>query len=138
MHSGPVIGVDATIYAGSNDGNLYAINPDGTEKWRYQASRLDNGSAAVGKDGVVYIGSGDNHFYAIDANGTLKWRFLIEIRDDFDSSTAIAEDGTIYFTSTDGYLYALHSNSGGLAASAWPKLSGDSRSTGRVSQPSQQ
>ena len=33
--SGPAIGPDGTIYVGSNDFNLYAVNPDGTVKWTF-------------------------------------------------------------------------------------------------------
>ena len=35
VYSNPAIGGDGTIYVGSCDHKLYAINPDGTEKWRY-------------------------------------------------------------------------------------------------------
>jgi outer membrane protein assembly factor BamB len=35
VYSSPAIGTDGTIYVGSNDNNLYAINPDGTYKWHF-------------------------------------------------------------------------------------------------------
>jgi hypothetical protein len=34
VHSSPAIAADGTIYVGSDNGKLYAINPDGTEKWK--------------------------------------------------------------------------------------------------------
>ena len=35
IFSSPAIGLDGTIYVGSYDINLYAINPDGSLKWKY-------------------------------------------------------------------------------------------------------
>jgi len=35
IYSSPAIGSDGTIYVGSYDSNLYAINPDGSLKWKY-------------------------------------------------------------------------------------------------------
>lgn len=35
VYSSPAIGTDGTIYVGSGDGKLYAINPDGTKKWEF-------------------------------------------------------------------------------------------------------
>ena len=34
--SSPAVGSDGTVYVGSDDGYLYAINPAGTLKWSYQ------------------------------------------------------------------------------------------------------
>ena len=36
VYSSPAIGVNGTIYVGSDDCYLYAINPDGTLKWKFQ------------------------------------------------------------------------------------------------------
>ncbi len=33
IYSSPAVGPDGTIYVGSRDFSLYAINPDGTLKW---------------------------------------------------------------------------------------------------------
>jgi outer membrane protein assembly factor BamB len=29
------VAADGTIYVGSEDNNLYAINPDGSQKWKF-------------------------------------------------------------------------------------------------------
>jgi outer membrane protein assembly factor BamB len=57
--SSPAIGDDGTIYFGSADTNLYAINPDGTRKWAFAAIDLINSSPAIGADGSIYFGAGD-------------------------------------------------------------------------------
>ena len=35
INSSPAIGADGTIYVGSMDNYLYAINPDGTQQWAF-------------------------------------------------------------------------------------------------------
>ena len=35
IYSSPALGADGTIYVGSEDDNLYAINPDGTQQWAF-------------------------------------------------------------------------------------------------------
>jgi hypothetical protein len=60
-----VIGSEGTIYFGSNDNNLYAIYPNGTEKWHFTTANIVVYSPAIGRDGTIYISSFDNYLYAI-------------------------------------------------------------------------
>ena len=87
---------------------LYAINPNGTLRWKFQIGKdiwkHVNSLPAIGSDGTIYIGSGDNNLYAIYPNGTLKWKF--EINDNI-MSPVIGSDGTIYVGSNDNFLYAI-------------------------------
>lgn len=68
----PAIGPDGTIYFGSGNNLLYAINPDGTKKWTFPVvfdsdNTRGHSSPTVGDDGVVYIGSSqDNNLYAVN------------------------------------------------------------------------
>src|SRR6185369_11020223 len=62
--SSPAIASDGTIYIGSNDQRLYAINPDGTKKWAFQTGGKLQSSPAIASDGKIYIGSLDNKLYA--------------------------------------------------------------------------
>lgn len=102
----PVIASDGTIYCkGAYNilDHLYAINPNGTEKWKYKTGGLIWGSSpAIGEDGTIYIGAWDYYLYAINHDGTLKWKFNANYAD-ISSSPAIADDGTIYF----GTLWSL-------------------------------
>ncbi len=61
----PAIGLDGTVYVGSDDHNLYAIKPDGSLKWKYATGSGVESSPAIGSDGTVYVGSYDNNLYAI-------------------------------------------------------------------------
>jgi len=69
------VGSDSTVYVGSMDQSLYALNPDGSLKWNYQTNHSISSSPAVGKDGTVYVGSWDNKVYALNPDGSLKWKY---------------------------------------------------------------
>jgi outer membrane protein assembly factor BamB len=64
-------GADNTIYVGSDDNSLYAINPNGTLKWSYQTGDNVFSSPAIGADGTIYVGSKDYYLYAIQGLGPL-------------------------------------------------------------------
>jgi len=126
----PADSTDDTIYVGSNDGRVYAINPDGSSKglnWPFDT--LTGGplmsSPAIDltgglHNGTIYIGAGtqgtddDGKLIAINPDGTQKWVFLAEGLgdDDMDSSPAVGSDGTIYIGSDDGNLYAVNPGDG--------------------------
>ena len=103
IESSPAVSADGTIYVGSKDKNLYAINPDGTEKWTYWgASGVMDSSPAIGLDGTIYSANG--FLYAINPDGTNKWVFMTPAGP--TSSPTISPDGTIYVNG--GNLYAIN------------------------------
>ena len=106
--SSPAIGTDGTIYAGSNDKKLYAINPDGSQKWAFTTGGGVT-SPAIGTDGTIYAGSGDK-LYAINPNGSQKWVFATG--GNSGSSPAVGVDGTVYFGAYNNVLYAINSAGG--------------------------
>ena len=61
VDSSPALGMDGTVYVGSFDSNLYAINPDGAMKWAFPTGASIWSSPAIGKDGTIYVGSDDNN-----------------------------------------------------------------------------
>lgn len=106
----PTKGGDGTIYIGSNGpvgvGYLFAINPNGSEKWRFDFPCCNPVSRpAIGSDGTIYIGNDDNYLYAINPDGTQKWRF--RAGGDVRSEPLVGNDGAIYFGSQDTFLYAV-------------------------------
>ncbi len=95
------------------DNYLYAINPNGTIKWKvpinvYSDENYTYASPVVGPDGTIYVGDFDNYLNAISPDGKIKWRY--KTGEWVRSTAVIGKDGTIYFGSSDGYLYALDSN----------------------------
>lgn len=64
--SSPMVDADGTIYIGSSTTNknisssLYAIHPDGTQKWRYEigiGTNIPYISPALARDGNILIGN---------------------------------------------------------------------------------
>lgn len=113
IESSPAIGSDGTIYIGSHDSKLYAINPDGTEKWHFIAGdpvynevwdvwKGILSSPAIGSDGAIYITSLSDKLYAVNPDGTEKWSVPIDVTVDSWSSPTIGLDGTIYVGSSRG------------------------------------
>jgi len=75
VSSSPAIGSDGTVYVGSQDNKLYAINGQtGVKLWEFKTGRDVNSSPAIGSDGTVYVGSWDTKLYAIktDSKGPAK------------------------------------------------------------------
>ena len=75
MPSSPAIGSDGTVYVGSYDYKLYAINgKTGDKLWEFETRYRVFSSPAIGSDGTVYGGSEDNKLYAIktDSKGLAK------------------------------------------------------------------
>jgi outer membrane protein assembly factor BamB len=107
IYSSPTV-VDGTVYVGSNDNYLYAVDVDGgEEEWRFNAGGLAISPTVV--DGTVYAGSDDYNLYAVDAgSGEEEWRF--EARDIVGPPTVV--DGTVYVGSDDDNLYAVDAGSG--------------------------
>jgi hypothetical protein len=116
LNSSPAVNpADGTIYVGSDNFNVYAINPNGTEKWRFTTGADVESSPFVAIDPIddiptVYIGSDDDKVYALNAEtGAKKWEFLTG-GPNVVSSPVVDLDGTIYIGSEDGKVYAINPN----------------------------
>lgn len=121
IYSSPAIGVDGTIYVGSSDGYLYALDPNALDneeriKWSFDTWGSVYSSPAIGADGTVYVGSISGTLYALDPNADdenrEKWSFetATNIWTTIISSPLIGADDTIYIGSSNGKLYALDPN----------------------------
>ena len=104
-YSTPAIDDNGIIYVGTGmylwttSGSLYAINPDGTLKWKYDLNNNAT-SPVIGEDGTIYIMDRKNVLYALDQGGILKWRYNAWDNDDFaevgQRTVAIGYDNTLY------------------------------------------
>jgi len=106
VYSSPSTGPDSTIYVGSYDGKLYAINPDGTFKWSYVIGSAIDSSPAIDVNGNIYVGCADSKLYAMNSDGSQKWTYATG--GSIESSPGIGPDGTIYVGSSDDRLYAIN------------------------------
>ena len=105
VFSSPAIDADGTIYIGSANGRLYALNPTGAVKWTFQTGAEIQSSPAIGRDGTIYFGSADSKVYALGSDGSEKWEFATG--NSILCSPTLGADGTIYIGSRDGRFYAL-------------------------------
>jgi outer membrane protein assembly factor BamB len=64
VSSSPVIDKYGVIYVGTVSGWFYAINPNGTLKWRYEMLDEIFTSAAIDENGTIYIGAHTTSFSA--------------------------------------------------------------------------
>jgi outer membrane protein assembly factor BamB len=112
VYSAASIGSDGTIYVGAKDDFLHAINPDGTQKWKFAiGGDAIYSTPAIANNGTIYIGSDADKLFAVNPDGTQKWVFTtagFNIR----STPSIASNGTVYIASDDDKLYALNPTDG--------------------------
>jgi len=104
--SSPIVGPDDTVYVGSETG-VYAINPYGTQQWKFATGRQVISSPAIDPDGIVYFGCLDFNLYALYPDGSEKWRK--STGGEIHSSPMITSDGLIVTGSSDGSVYAYSS-----------------------------
>jgi len=119
--SSPAIAVDGTVYVGSGDKKVYALDgKTGAKQWEYITGGPVATSPAIGMDGTVYIGSDDKKVYALNGKTGVKlWELMTG--GPVTSSPAIGSDGTVYVGSWDKKLYAINPKSG---AKKWEYIAG--------------
>lgn len=74
----PAVGIDGTLFIPSTNGFVYAVNPDGSEKWSAMHGSWTATAIAIGEDGTVFLAAEDGFEGVLIAynpdNGTEKWR----------------------------------------------------------------
>ncbi len=116
--SAPTVGGDGSVYFGSTDNSMYAVNSSGNRKWSFATvSSIDVSSAALAGDGTLYVGTGfsvNGALHALTPTGTQKWAHYFGASLPAANSPAVAADGTIYIKPSDGFLYALQPATGAM------------------------
>lgn len=107
--SSPAIGPDGTIYFGADDGSVYALNPNGTLKWRVNPE--DNNSKvyspAVDDRGHVLVSVDKGILFALrQSDGSVDWKVTHDA--DIKSSPGIGPDGSIYVGTENGAVIDLY------------------------------
>jgi outer membrane protein assembly factor BamB len=113
MAGAPAIGPDGSVYIGSNDGYVYALNDGISIKWTFKTNN-GMGMPAIGPDGWIYVGGLNGYLYCLDpATGQESWK--IYLHNPIEATPAIGQDGTIYAgttapdSATDDTVYAVSS-----------------------------
>ncbi|MBN1818199.1 MAG: PQQ-binding-like beta-propeller repeat protein [Sedimentisphaerales bacterium] len=113
---GATIGPDGTVYAGWGSA-LYAVNPDGSQKWQYDTDGFLAGCAAVSDAGRAFFGSADGHVYAVNPDGSHAWDFDVPgpVGGSVILSPSLGLDGSVYAGGLyNAILYALDPNDGSI------------------------
>jgi len=120
VYSSPNI-MEKTVYVGSCDSNLYALDLEtGNLLWKFR-TRGEIRSAVAIHDKRLYLLSGDGLVYCLQKeNGKLLWTFRTKGEKkyplfsfaDYYYSTPVYENGMIYFGSGDQNIYALNASTG--------------------------
>jgi outer membrane protein assembly factor BamB len=111
----PTIASDDLIYIGANNSNLYAIRPDGSLAWLYEAERelagIWAGPVLSADSSMLYFGANKGGIYALNrADGALRWRF--DVYGSIYGSPALDSGGTLYTGSSVGHVYAIDTGNG--------------------------
>ena len=102
--SSPAIAADGTVYFSSTDGNFYALNPDGKERWRLHTGGATESSPVLDEKGNIYLAvNGVN--VSISPDGKKRWDKVFPIL--IDASPAVAASGLIYFAAPWRNLQAV-------------------------------
>ena len=124
------VGSSGTIYAGSTNNKVYAINPDdGSVLWQIDTGASVRYTPVVGSEDILYVGSGRT-IHALDAlRGAFLWKY--SKNRPVNSQPTLTAEGILLVTLQNDF-YAIHTGSEGLADSAWPTFWRDSQRTGRA------
>jgi outer membrane protein assembly factor BamB len=126
VESSPAVAVDPidgnlTVYIGSDDDNVYALDAaTGSKKWEFRTGGPNVvSSPIVDLDGTVYAGSEDGNLYALkpaarlaDPNGfgglnALEGEWAFATGGQVRSSPAIGGDGFVFIGSNDTNFYTI-------------------------------
>jgi outer membrane protein assembly factor BamB len=120
--SSPTVGPDGTVYLGANNSNFYAFNPDGTQKWKFEAEPEIAGiwtSGVLSADGrTIYFGANKGGMYALrTSDGSKVWEAPL-FGGSIYASPALDRNGTLYVGTTTGHVFALDSSTGNIVSVA--------------------
>lgn len=140
-------GPDNTIYVASGNGNLCAVDHEGTIKWNYKTDGSFNGRPAFDNEGNIYVtgknSSGTFSLHVLDREGKKKWGcdieeklsssikvFPIFAEKNIDSHVKVTPSGTVLISTARGNVIALKENN--IKNMIKEKLSGDDKNQGNV------
>lgn len=103
IHTAPAVGRDGTVYFATDAGELVAMQPDGSLRWKVMAGAPSQTSPAVGEDGTIYFGAEGKGFRALNPDGSQRWSLGLSVQ----AAPAFGTNGFVYVTTTTGPIHAL-------------------------------
>ena len=108
---GALVAPDGTIYQcvrNATINNVYAINPNGTQKWAVKLDAAIGAFPALSVDGILYCLTNKSTLYALDASsGAIKWQQSLDGAT--GSAVAIDKAGNVY-AGTSAAIYSFKPN----------------------------
>ncbi len=115
IFSTPIVDANGVVYVGSADHNFYAINSDGSEKWRFPTGEIIDSSGALLPGNVVIFPSGDGFLYVLRMlDGLELTRFDARVAPHtgynnwWEGNIAVGYDGVLYAGNTNFNYYAIN------------------------------
>jgi outer membrane protein assembly factor BamB len=105
------VGADGALYFGSFDRSVYALNPNGTMRWRVAVTVDEDshdppiGPVALAYDDTLLFGTNAGVLYALNPDGSTRWTAAPEGSPAL-AAPAVAADGTVFFHDRSGTLRA--------------------------------
>lgn len=94
------IGPDGTLYVSTDYEHLYAVNPDGTQRWRYTVPQGVLSAPMVAPNGTIYISVAGSFIglpgaiHAINPDGTRRWARDVNN----PSAVVLGTGGRVYYS----------------------------------------
>lgn len=98
--TGVAVAADGGVYATGAAGALFALDADGSERWRVALGEAAVDAPALAADGTIYVVDSAGGVSAVTPEGVLLWRYASEGRR-ATSGPMVGSDGTIYSTRVD-------------------------------------
>jgi outer membrane protein assembly factor BamB len=106
----PTVGPDGTVFIGASNSNMYAVRPDGSLKWLFEAERELAGiwtTPVLSVDAsTIYFGANKGGVYALATDtGAKRWQF--SVYGSIYASSVLDSRGVLYTASTIEHVYAV-------------------------------
>lgn len=98
IFSTPLISADGTIYIGTGEGNVIAVNPDSTIKWQVPVGDNIWQSLNIDLNGNLYVIDNSSTLHCISPDGTIKWSLTDNRFNSYPSAVmSFSPDGKILY-----------------------------------------
>lgn len=105
-HESGATALNRCVYFSSVDGWFYALNLDGSLRWRLHSGGSTQSSPVVGPDGTIYVGV-NSALWAISAEGKKLWAHPTDSA--VEAPPVVLADNSVLFVSRFGWLFNVAS-----------------------------
>jgi outer membrane protein assembly factor BamB len=97
---------DQSLYVGSRNNRLVALDSDGILKWSFDAGVMQGyrASPVIASDGTVFVVNSQGVATALSPDGAVKWTLHLSVRNGIQATPILGADGTIYFAADPGVV----------------------------------